>query len=340
MTRARAKAEINVTEIVSNLRAKFYKNLLDADRDLHKGIFHMEDVLKDEDDVQDCPMAKLDNEVVLERYKSFKRFDIIMDHSDHSFSPHATLTKEASPPHDLAEKIKKEWNNLEQHLPDGIFVRAYKERMELLRVVIIGPEGTPYHHGLFFFDLCFPRNYPISPPVCHPFLLLLSFLSGGVCLEWENIWVPGSSTLLQFLIFLQNLFNTEPLFNDVTYTIRCSEYKERASLLYNENTLVKSLKTMVYIMNKPPKNFEDFVVGYFRNHMRDILMAYKAYMEGLRVGCPVNGLQEEGNKGSCSITFKNDLASCFDPLVTAFKKIGATAEAQELLSFNMIHLYA
>nr|GFA15084.1 putative ubiquitin-conjugating enzyme E2 38 [Tanacetum cinerariifolium] len=50
-------------------------------------------------------------------------------------------------PDDWADKIKKELNNLEQHLPEGIFVRACKERMELLRVVIIGQEETPYHHG-------------------------------------------------------------------------------------------------------------------------------------------------------------------------------------------------
>ncbi|PWA64392.1 ubiquitin-conjugating enzyme/RWD-like protein [Artemisia annua] len=343
----RTKAKVTCTKTISDTTTKLYKNLLDEYRDLRKGIFSMENALEDQDDVQDCPMAKLGNEVVLERYKSFKMFDIVMDHSDHPFSAHTKLTKEANPPDDWAEKIKKEWNNLEQHLPEGMFVRAYKERIELLRVLIVGQEGTPYHHGLFFFDVCFPKNYPISPPLVfynsrglciNPNLSrsgrvrLVLPKKGGGCLDEENIWVPGSSTLLQFLIFMQNLFNKEPIFYNVLYTIRSSESEDYVSLLYNENTLVKSLKTMVYIMNKPPKNFEYFVVGHFRNHMRDILMAHKAYMDGLRVGCPVNSLQEEGNKGSCSITFKNDLASCFDPLVAAFRKIGSTMEAQELLS--------
>ncbi|GJV84935.1 ubiquitin-conjugating enzyme/RWD-like protein [Tanacetum coccineum] len=265
------KAIVTNTETLIDPIVEFYKNLLDEERNLREGIFYMEDVLVNLDDVQEFPKAKLGNGVS---------------------------------PDDWADKIKKELNNLEQHLPEGIFVRAYKERMELLRVVIIGQEGTPYHHGLFFFDVCFPRAL---------------YHSGGLCIN-PNLTSSG-----------RNLFNTEPLFNDIAYKLRCSKYKERASLLYNENTLVKSLKTMVYIMNKPPKNFEDFVVGHFRNHMRDILMAYKAYMDGLRVGCPVNGLREEGNKGSCSIIFKNDLTSCLDPLVAAFKKIGATTEAQDLL---------
>lgn len=52
-----------------------------------------------------------------------------------------------------------------------IFVKVYEDRMDLLRAVIIGPKGTPYHNGLFFFDVCFPSTYPSRPPVR---LLLLS----------------------------------------------------------------------------------------------------------------------------------------------------------------------
>lgn len=48
---------------------------------------------------------------------------------------------------------------------DSIFVRAYETRMDLLRAVMIGPAGTPYHDGLFVFDVHFPPNYPDIPPV-------------------------------------------------------------------------------------------------------------------------------------------------------------------------------
>lgn len=49
--------------------------------------------------------------------------------------------------------------------PDTIFVRACETRMDLLRAVVIGAEGTPYHDGLFFFDIYFPDSYPRVPPV-------------------------------------------------------------------------------------------------------------------------------------------------------------------------------
>lgn len=53
------------------------------------------------------------------------------------------------------------------HLPltDGIFVRVYEDRMDLLRAVIAGAYGTPYQDGLFFFDFHLPSDYPSVPPV-------------------------------------------------------------------------------------------------------------------------------------------------------------------------------
>jgi hypothetical protein len=48
---------------------------------------------------------------------------------------------------------------------DSIYVRVYEERMDLLRAVILGAPGTPYHDGLFVFDLYLPPEYPHTPPV-------------------------------------------------------------------------------------------------------------------------------------------------------------------------------
>ncbi|GKC55950.1 hypothetical protein Tco_1083548 [Tanacetum coccineum] len=88
---------------------------------------------------------------------------------------------------------------------------------------------------------------------------------------------------------------------------------------------------MVYIMNKSPKNFENLVVGHFRNRVRDILMACKAYTEGVQVGCL--GVQEEDESGeneTSTIEFRNDVASCIKLLLAAFMIIGAK-EAEEFL---------
>jgi hypothetical protein len=48
----------------------------------------------------------------------------------------------------------------------SIYVRVAEDRIDLLRAAIIGPKGTPYHDGIFFFDVHIPSSYPSGPPVC------------------------------------------------------------------------------------------------------------------------------------------------------------------------------
>lgn len=290
----------------------------------------------------------VNNEDVLKKYESFKKFDTVVDFSDHHYANQNLGMKQ--PPKNWAKKIQDEWRILEKDLPDTIFVRAYESRMDLLRAVIIGAEGTPYHDGLFFFDICFQSSYPNSPPLVH-------YHSGGlrinpnlyncgkVCLSLLNTWtggqkerwVPGTSTMLQVLVSIQGLIlNTKPYFNEPGYAHSSgSVHGEKSSIQYNENTLILSLKTMVYTMKKPPKNFEDLVTGHFRNRVRDILMACKAYTEGVQVGCLVRGGVQDVDEGndSCSAKFKADVAACVKTLVGAFKNIGAK-EAEEFIGLS------
>lgn len=37
--------------------------------------------------------------------------------------------------------------------------------MDLIRAAIVGAPGTPYHDGLFIFDIFLPLDYPHEPPV-------------------------------------------------------------------------------------------------------------------------------------------------------------------------------
>lgn len=218
---------------------------------------------------------------------------------------------------------------------------------ELLRAVIIGAQGTPYHDGLFFFDVCMPGGYVTSfspePRVRHhwhhsdclsinPHIYASSEVSLSLSrrarngkIDWEEIWVPGTSNVLQLLVCIQDvLLNAHPLLNYVYYRSvdSASIDKQQHSLLYNENTIIKTLKTMISTMNKPPKHFEELVVGHFRSRVRHILTSCKGYMEGLFL--------EGKNVERCSVEFRKDVASYIKPLVDAFIKIGAK-EAQEFL---------
>ncbi|KAI3743961.1 hypothetical protein L1987_57033 [Smallanthus sonchifolius] len=148
-----------------------------------------------------------------------------------------------------------------------------------------------------------------------------------------DVWEPGTSNMLQYLVFLQSLFNRKPKLNDIMYNLSVSRdkligpvYTELDALIYNESTYISSLKTIVSIIKKPPNKFEDFMVGHFHNRAVDIVKAYEAYAQGVQVGCLVKGALDEGNKGIFSITFKDDLDSCIKPLVTALNTIRAKVD--------------
>ncbi|XP_015582419.1 probable ubiquitin-conjugating enzyme E2 26 isoform X2 [Ricinus communis] len=274
---------------------------------------------------------------ILSKYQNFKRFDTVEDHSDHHYASKGSSVKQ--PPKNWAKKIQEEWRILENDLPDGIFVRIYESRMDLLRAVIIGAEGTPYHDGLFFFDVFFPSGYPNIPPnvYYHSGGLRLNpnlYNCGKVCLSllgtWHGNknekWLPGVSTVLQVLVSIQALIlNQKPYFNEPGYAhMNGSAHGEIQSQQYNERTFILSLKTMVYTMRRPPKHFEDFVLGHFHKHAHDILVACKAYMDGAQVGCLVKGGVQDVDEGdkSCSKSFKDSLPGCVDLLLKEFSLIG------------------
>jgi ubiquitin-conjugating enzyme E2 O len=58
---------------------------------------------------------------------------------------------------------------------DNILVRAYEDRTDLLRSLIIGPENTPYEDAPFVIDWMLDSNFPHSPPVAH----FLSWTNGN-----------------------------------------------------------------------------------------------------------------------------------------------------------------
>ncbi|XP_021717373.1 putative ubiquitin-conjugating enzyme E2 38 isoform X2 [Chenopodium quinoa] len=275
---------------------------------------------------------------VLRKLMYFKQFDTVAVCSDHHY-----LDMESSgrmPSKDWSKKIQDEWKILEQNLPETIFVRVYESRMDLLRAVIIGPSGTPYHDGLFVFDAVFPATYPNEPPMVHyhssGFRLNPNLYEcGKVCLSllntWsggrDEMWLPKKSTMLQVLVSIQALIlNAEPFFNEPGFdkTYRGSEGKKKAKE-YSEDIFIKSLKKMMYTIRNPPQHFEVLVAGHFRVRALDIMTACKAYADGAEVGCDIKKWLEEGDNAlkTGSSNFKTEVAKIMRPLVKYFINNGS-----------------
>lgn len=48
-------------------------------------------------------------------------------------------------------RILKDLEILKKNLPERVHVRVYENRIDLLQLMMIGPEGTPYQDCLFIF---------------------------------------------------------------------------------------------------------------------------------------------------------------------------------------------
>ena len=63
------------------------------------------------------------------------------------------------------KKLVTQVASLRTSLPEGIYVRHCSSRLDVMKVLIMGPRGTPYEHGLFEFDLFCPGEFPTCPPL-------------------------------------------------------------------------------------------------------------------------------------------------------------------------------
>ncbi|KAF7306777.1 Isocitrate lyase [Mycena indigotica] len=176
-------------------------------------------------------------EPVDEEDDCWKRFQVLstapVDHAYYASPP-------AQPTKLFMNRLSKEFRALESSLPgiditrhrvtsplmfpDSILVRAYEDRVDLLRCMIIGPENTPYSDAPFIIDWCLlfiealapsahlqvhrmlDSNFPHSPPMAH----FLSWTNGNGRGEQPATFAPyiltsQQSTRKQNPVALQRL---------------------------------------------------------------------------------------------------------------------------------------
>ncbi|KAJ7275196.1 hypothetical protein B0H12DRAFT_1227721 [Mycena haematopus] len=201
----------------------------------------------------------------------WKRFEILPsapeDHAYYTSAP-------AQPSKAFLGRLTKEYRVLASSLPDSILVRAYEDRTDLLRSLIIGPENTPYEDGPFVIDWMLDSNFPHSPPIAH----FLSWTNGNgrvnpnlyeegkVCLSilgtWagdkNEIWNSARSSLLQAFVSIQGLVLVkEPWFCEPAYEkLRGTEEGIVNSRLYNEKAYVLSRGFVRRALELPPGGLE------------------------------------------------------------------------------------
>lgn len=171
------------------------------------------------------------------------------------------------------KRLQKEMKVLQTSLPETILVRAYEDRSDLLRVLIIGSEGTPYENAPFLLDFQLTEEFPTKPPVAHfhswtnghgrvsPNL----YEDGKVCLSvlgtWSGVaeenWTPSKSSLLQVFVSIQALVLVrEPYFTEPAYEkLKGKDESKVNSRLYNEKAYILSRGFVRKALEQPPEGF-------------------------------------------------------------------------------------
>ena len=191
------------------------------------------------------------------------------------------------------KRLVQEVESMKKSLPlddsSSIFVRYDTDRLDIMKVLITGPSGTPYSNGCFEFDVYFPPEYPT-----HPVKFNLATTGGGtvrfnpnlyndgkVCLSllgtWqgtpEEMWNPQTSSLLQVLVSIQSLILiAEPYFNEPGFErSRGTETGDVASRKYNDTIKVATLRwAMLEQIRKPSVCFEAVVRAHFWKKRKEI----------------------------------------------------------------------
>lgn len=198
----------------------------------------------------------------------------------------------------------------------NIHIRLDDNNMNIVKILIIGVDDTPYEGGFFFFKLEFPKSYPFVPPAVtfmttdpavrfNPNL----YTKGKVCLSILNTWSgpkwTSAQTLSSVLLNLQSIMNEEPLRNEPGFE------KAPMEKITNYNKIVQYYTFKVAIERQLGKS----VYPEFDNVIHDYFYANRVkYMDKLKV------LTSNYNNQNVSSTYNMKVKLKYDILTKKFNK--------------------
>ncbi|KAL5340128.1 hypothetical protein BJX70DRAFT_387557 [Aspergillus crustosus] len=199
--------------------------------------------------------------------------------ADHHF---INKIRDSDPSSLRLKRIRNEFEILESSLPPGIFVRSWESRMDILRILIIGPEGTPYEYAPFVIDMRLTPEFPHKPPSTffhswtsgqgpvNPNL----YEDGKICLSilgtWptknpDETWSPVKSTVLQILVSIMGLVLVKsPFYNEAGYeSLAVEDSRAVESSQYTEKVFIMTRKFILHALENPVPGLEDVLIWYY-----------------------------------------------------------------------------
>ena len=180
----------------------------------------------------------------------------------------------------------------------GIYMDYNMNDLTNMKLLIIGPEGTPYENGFYFFNITLPLNYPFIPPRFkfinnidnirfHPNF----YVDGYVCLSVLNTWGKNDwspcQNLASIASTIQSVMNDNPITNEPEFE------NETGTISQNYYKIIEyyNLKgSVIKILKSPISNFTKIVEDYF-------LTNYDKYLKLIKK----NITELDNEKVSCQI---------------------------------------
>ena len=183
-------------------------------------------------------------------------------------------------------------SNLEK---ENIYVSTNDDDIYNLKALIIGPntEKAPYRGGFYFFDITYPKDYPLSPPTV-VFCTLgknkevrfnPNLYSGGkVCLSLLGTWSgPGwtsSHSIKDVLIVLQSLLHEHPIQNEPGWENETGDKSLNYNIVLAHYNI--EVATIQMIEEIPPafEIFEDIIISHFIKNFesyKKFILEYQEY---------------------------------------------------------------
>lgn len=173
----------------------------------------------------------------------------------------------------------------------GIYFEYDTDDLRNVKLLIIGPENTPYENGFYFFNINIPPNYPFNPPK----LLFLNridnirfhpnfYVEGYVCLSVLNTWGNNEwspcQNLTSIASTIQSVMNDNPIINEPDYeneTGLISQDYCKIIEYYNLKSIYKNIITPIIGYD----NFLPIIKKYF-------LSKYEKYLEIINKNKKIN----------------------------------------------------
>lgn len=123
----------------------------------------------------------------------------------------------------LVRRLNQEITELQSNPVTNCSAGPAKSDITHWKATIFGPEGTPYHGGVFNLDVKFPSDYPFKPPKIYfttPIYHCNINRQGGICLDIlkDSGWSPAltiSKVLLSICSLLADPNPKDPLVHEI-----------------------------------------------------------------------------------------------------------------------------